>query len=1131
MVDERTLVADVKSYIDKLPNFTAEVEQHTDNLRMDLSVYYDNKLLFNAEFKRPTTIEGRSPRNIDVVRDAFFKANNNNPPSRFFATSNFNETIIWDNSDNTKPLISRDVYTINLDNKIKKDDDFNKNEIKTELESKMQALAEYIRDLYIGTKKAYYKPLGDSFILGLNDHLNTAVDVVKRYVPENILRKWWDEQGYEPKVTFCDEDKEKISKYSLYVFANKIVFYYVLKRSFNSIGDIKINDNENIKDLENEINNDFENAKKISGDYETVFENNDADRILFIKDEESYPILLLIKFLKVYDFTKLSQELLGNIYDRLISPDERHANGQYYTPIPVVDLINALTIKNKDSRVMDPACGSGTFLTRAFDLKLKLYNKDNKEIRENIMKELFGCDISAYPAHLATIALASKLLMYNPDVYPNIIRDDFLNLKTSNVIPKLRTEFEEKKDILTTDLSGNKKIVSFKPIDAFVGNLPYIRDEDLQNKDAEREKVEKFLKENGFTEAINENDEYLYMPDKGADFYLYFWYYILPFLKEGSMIGFLTSDTWMNVEYGDGFKKFINKYFKIKYIIDSSVERWFEDALVNTVITVLERTNSRTEREDNEIKFVRINRKISEIIRDLDDAIHIAETIEKDEKVDGINIIRKIRQGSIDFNDTMKGKLFPYLRGPEEFLEIVNNKNMIPINKIMNVNRGFTTGANQFFYVIDVTNEYSDEQLKEFFGLRRGERNKIMVIKDGMGTVHLIEAEYLKPILKGPKEFTQPGKLIFNDPTKKYVVLIEEEDRKKIKKHALEYIGYGEKNPTGEPYSERSTCKGRKPWWKLSPVVQPDIAITMYFSSNFIFPKTTFLLDHTLYFGKIREEYSDDILAVYLFLNSSLSYLYADLYGRNYGGGAVGFMVYEVQKLPVPRPETMRPYYHELESIIHRMEKRKIGSVFDEIWDIRGSFSLNSVKQDRLELDRTILKALGFENPDKFLESYYVEVVKIVKERLDKAKSLKNNKNTKRTSLNTVAGEIIKNINVKNFPEDYISNITGNEKISKGNKIFSGNDLNGYFVSIDGKKYHHENKSENKYVYYCALRGIDDVPIPDNIDNVLKDFESDLQEWKDKLSGEINSITSNDAYREKLWNLCANKLNYDILIK
>ncbi len=1130
MVDERTLVADVKSYIDELPNFSAEVEEHRNKLRMDLAVYYENKLMFNAEFKRPTTIEGRSPRNIEVVNDAFLKANTNNIPSRFFVTSNFNETIIWDNSDNTKPLISRDVYTINLENKVKNDIDFNKNDIKAEIKSKMQALAEYIRDLYNGTKKAYYKPLGDSFILGLNDHLNTAVDVVKKYVPENILKNWWDEQGYEPKVIFEDEDKEKISRYSLYVFANKIVFYYVLKRSFKSIGDIKVNDDGNIKDLEDEINNDFINAKKISGDYETVFENNDADKILFMDDEELYPISLLIKFLKEYDFTRLSQDLLGNIYDRLISPEERHSNGQYYTPIPVVDLINALAIKNKDARVMDPACGSGTFLTRAFDLKLKLYKEDNKEIRENIMKDLFGSDISAYPAHLATIALASKLLMYNPDVYPNIIKDDFLNLKTSNVIPKLRTESNEKKDILITDLSGNEKIVSFKPIDAFVGNLPYIRQENINNKDEEKEKIQKFLMENGYTYKKGK-DEYGCAPDNTADFHAYFWYYLTPFLREGSRVGFLTSDNWLNVDYGQDLKEFINKHFKIVAIIDSSVERWFEDALVNTVITVLERTYNSEEMKNNKIKFIRINRKINELIKNIDDAVKIAGDLENGVSSEDVKIVREVRQGDIEFNDIMKGKLFQYLRGTDEFFNITNNKNMVPLQTILDITYGIKTGANSFFYVDDITQNISKEELKNIYGLRSGQIKTLSIIKSGDKSTHIIEKEYLKPILKGPKEFTKTGELVLTKEAKKYAVIINEDDKNKIKKYAAEYVDYGETHPPGEPFSNTKTCKARNPWWKLSPQTIPDIVFTALFSSTFMYPKTTYMLDHTLYLGKSKDNI--DVDPIYAFLNSSISFMYPDLLGRNLGGGGapVGFQIYEVESLPVPDPKISKPFKNKLETIMKTMEARKVGSVFDEIWDLKGNFSLSMVKPDRLELDRTILEILGFENPDKFLESYYVQVVKIVKERLDKAKSLKNNKKTNKRSLSSVADEIIKNINVKNFPEDYISSIMGNVKIIKGNKIVAGNDLDGYFVSVDGKKYHYDNKSESKYVYYCALRGIQNISMPDNTDTVLKDFESDLKDWKNKLNKEINSITSNETYREKLWSLCARKLNYSILIQ
>ena len=41
MVDERTVVADLKSYVDKLPNFRGSVEEHIENIkRMDLKVEY-----------------------------------------------------------------------------------------------------------------------------------------------------------------------------------------------------------------------------------------------------------------------------------------------------------------------------------------------------------------------------------------------------------------------------------------------------------------------------------------------------------------------------------------------------------------------------------------------------------------------------------------------------------------------------------------------------------------------------------------------------------------------------------------------------------------------------------------------------------------------------------------------------------------------------------------------------------------------------------------------------------------------------------------------------------------------------------------------------------------------------------
>ncbi|MEM3906218.1 MAG: N-6 DNA methylase [Nitrososphaerota archaeon] len=224
-----------------------------------------------------------------------------------------------------------------------------------------------------------------------------------------------------------------------------------------------------MKEFEKIIRRNFDNAKKISGDFETVFENSDADKILFQNDKKVQPVKSIIVFLKSYDFAKLDQDVLENIYDRLINSEERHRNGKYYTPILVVDFINALTIKDKDARVMDSACGSGTFLTRAFDYKLQLYGDDSRDIRKKLITQIFGNDIAVFPAHLATIVLASKIITDSSDVYPNITRGDFSDLKTVNIIPKFRGLEPSEGVNESVDLNGFNKKVSFKPIDAFVG--------------------------------------------------------------------------------------------------------------------------------------------------------------------------------------------------------------------------------------------------------------------------------------------------------------------------------------------------------------------------------------------------------------------------------------------------------------------------------------------------------------------------------------------------------------------------------------------------------------------------------------------------------------------------------------
>jgi hypothetical protein len=928
------------------------------------------------------------------------------------------------------------------------------------------------------------------------------------------------EQEYEPVKNFEDDHKKRLVRYTAYKLANKIVFYNIMQRSFNELPDVTIPENlVTAKMIKGLIQGAFEEAQRISGDFEPIFEIHEADEILFADNKLSTLIKALVNYLNQYKIDKMPQSALGNIYDRLISREQRHALGQYYTPIPIVDLINVLTIEHKDDRVMDPACGTMTFGSEAFDYKLMLAKEDNQEIRQKFMEEIFGIDIAPYPVHLAMMAMSAKLLFIDPKIYPKIVRKNFFDIKTNEMVPRYRTFYSDSGSAIVETLNGEKKQIIFKPLDAVVSNLPYIRQEQIENKEKQIDKVKKMLETNGFYDTG--------LPSSTSDFHVYFWYYILPFLKEGSRIGFLTSDTWMNVEYGIDFKKFLNNYFKIKVVIDSSVERWFEDALVNTSIMILERCSKKQDRDDNKIKFIRINTKIDDLVPDIKAAIKIKKQILDEMSTDEVDIKRIIRQGNIDFNDVIKSKFYSYLKAPDELFQLT--KNMKPLKEVMDIQRGFTTGANEFFYVADITDSIPPEILKQKYGLRKGELKKIRIIKDGNNVVHLLENKYLQNVVKSPKEFTSNGILNFFKNTKKKVVLIKEHNRKKINKFALKYIEYGEKNPPDEPYSNRLTCKSRNPWWKLTPVIYPDIVLTMYFYSTFLYPKSNFLLDHQLYLGKLKLAYKNDIIGVYSFLNSSLTYLYPDMFGRNYGGGAAGFMVYETDLLPIPDLKLIRPYYKKLKVIMKKLEDRKIGNIFDEIWDMKQPFTLNAVKKDRLELDRILLTAIGYKNPDKFLNKWYPAVVNIINERQKKASSLKNKSTKNGSDLNQIADEILQENTMKDFPNDYIIKEEIKEKINIviGKNIdYKMNYAGIPIVSIDDKKYSFENMETAEYVYHCAARGMTQIPIPKDVNQVLRDFKEDLRNWKSKINKETKNLSDDVKTQEKIKNSCLRKANY-----
>jgi len=71
-----------------------------------------------------------------------------------------------------------------------------------------------------------------------------------------------------------------------------------------------------------------------------------------------------------FDFADVQGDLLGDLYQRYFDPETRKALGEFYTPQPVIDYIMDGVGYDRgaaNSRLIDPACGSGTFLVEAVD--------------------------------------------------------------------------------------------------------------------------------------------------------------------------------------------------------------------------------------------------------------------------------------------------------------------------------------------------------------------------------------------------------------------------------------------------------------------------------------------------------------------------------------------------------------------------------------------------------------------------------------------------------------------------------------------------------------------------------------------------------------------------------------------
>ena len=141
--------------------------------------------------------------------------------------------------------------------------------------------------------------------------------------------------------------------------------------------------------------------------------NNFADRDFFAwtleerRFDNIYPVFKRIaNTVAGYVFESPSHDLLQGVYQDIVDADTRHSLGEYYTPDWLCERIVRHLNPDANARILDPACGSGSFLRAAAAAKIR---KSPRANAGHIAEQTAGMDIHPVAVQLAKTNLLMAL--------------------------------------------------------------------------------------------------------------------------------------------------------------------------------------------------------------------------------------------------------------------------------------------------------------------------------------------------------------------------------------------------------------------------------------------------------------------------------------------------------------------------------------------------------------------------------------------------------------------------------------------------------------------------------------------------------------------------------------------------
>jgi len=839
----------------------------TINGRPDLVVEAIDKgkklslLVIETKRKVPFVDRKFDPYSKDVIRQASGYAVDLGAP--YFATCNGDVLVLFDTFTAGVPLPQRRLKQY----KVSFDEEFAKALLEEVCKFRV-GVGKWLElyDVFLQRLRTFHTFITPFVLESLNRQLREDVKFKEEYV------RWLRSQFFE----YSPQMNEQIAEQLAYMLMNRLTFYKTLETQIPSLPKLTKIETEDSKVFSERLRTTFDKVCR-DVDYEAVFEPHAVLDQLLLPRKLMFALNDFIEELGTYDLSKIRSDVIGRVYEELIPDVERHRLGQYYTPPPIIELITEMCIRSPNDRVLDPACGSGGFLVKAYHKLRDLKKKENPfaddaKLHEEILNQLYGVDINPFPAQLSSINLAVRNLQVASRNI-NLVVSDFFKVKPSTgIIPK--------------------------DLDAVVTNPPYTRQEEMEYKDQIREEALTYL--DGSKIDIGAQ----------AGIYAYFFTHSAKFLKNNGRMGYITSNTWLDVGFGEGLKQFFLDHFEILAIIEHDAGV-FERANVDTCIVILEKAEGsgfRDKRSSNIVKFIRIKKTM-----DIGKIVSLIASKNANYEDETIRLHLQ-NQGEL----SPKEKWGKYLRAPSIYYKILGNPNIVCLGELAHIRRGFMTGANEFFIL--------DKEKARVWG---------------------IEKKYLKPFIKSPRDAKT---LEFSSKDVKDFVLMVHDEKNALEKNVLKYIEQGEE----KKYNHRQSLKSRLLWYDLgkrnpAPILLPYMirrrARTIWNRANALCPNV---------FHEAVPKKEENVKTLLGILNSTPFALVMELQGRLYGRGLLKIETYEWSSFPIPNPDT-----------ISQKEKHCIEASFSKICEAQNNGDEKLEKEARAELDNAVFDTLKLKETER----------------------------------------------------------------------------------------------------------------------------------------------------------------------